>query len=107
MELHIKANKTRFGADRLISAGPLEHPSITELAQHVTAVVLSLPSSCEVEAVCLGENGLFVHMPRAYPASTIALAEEAQEHGISFIDAPVTRSPEQAEVGLLKRDGRI
>lgn len=55
MELHIKANKTRFGADRLISAGALEHPSITELAQHVTAVVLSLPSSCEVEAVCLGK----------------------------------------------------
>lgn len=56
--------------------------------------------------MCLGENGLFVHMPRggliidcttSYLASTIALAEEAQEHGISFIDAPVKRSPEQQE----------
>lgn len=26
MELHIKANRTRFGADRLISAGAPEHP---------------------------------------------------------------------------------
>ncbi|WP_445220057.1 NAD(P)-dependent oxidoreductase [Bradyrhizobium sp. Pa8] len=110
MELHIKANKNRFGADRLISAGAHEHPSITALAKHVTAVVLSLPSSREVEAVCLGQNGLFVHMSRggliidcttSYPASTVALADQAQERGISFIDAPVTRSPEQAEFGLL------
>ncbi|MDN4985425.1 MULTISPECIES: NAD(P)-dependent oxidoreductase [Bradyrhizobium] len=110
IELHIKANKTRFGADRLTGAGAHEHPSIAELARHVNAVVLSLPSSREVEAVCLGQDGLFVHMPRggliidcstSYPASTVALAEQAQKCGLSFMDAPVTRSPEQAELGLL------
>ncbi|MCK1641434.1 NAD(P)-dependent oxidoreductase [Bradyrhizobium sp. 157] len=110
IELHIKANKNRFGADRLTNAGAHEHPSIAELAQHVSAVVLSLPSSNEVEAVCLGQDGLFVHMPpggliidcsTSYPTSTVALADEAQRRGVSFIDAPVTRSPEQAELGLL------
>ncbi len=110
IELHIKANKNRLGADRLIDAGAHEHPSIADLAQHVSAVVLSLPSSREVEAVCLGEDGLFVHMARggliidcstSYPASTVALAEQAQKRGVSLIDAPVTRSPEQAELGLL------
>ncbi|WP_271575127.1 NAD(P)-dependent oxidoreductase, partial [Bradyrhizobium sp. CCBAU 11361] len=109
-ELHIKANKNRFGADRLTGAGAHEHPTISNLARHVSVVVLSLPSSLEVEAVCLGQNGLFVHMPRgsliidcstSYPASTVALAEQAQERGLSFVDAPVTRSPEQAELGLL------
>lgn len=109
-ELHIKANKNRFGADRLTRAGALEHPSIADLTQHVSAVVLSLPSSREVEAVCLGQDGLFVHMPQggliidcstSYPASTVALAEEAQKRGLSLLDAPVTRSPEQAELGLL------
>ena len=29
-ELHIKVNKKRFGADRLISAGAREHTSIAE-----------------------------------------------------------------------------
>ncbi|MCG2631958.1 MULTISPECIES: NAD(P)-dependent oxidoreductase [Bradyrhizobium] len=110
IELHIKANKNRFGANRFASAGAREHPSIAELAQHVSAVVLSLPSSREVEAVCLGQDGLFVHMSRggliidcttSYPASTVTLAEQAQEHGLGFVDAPVTRSPEQAEFGLL------
>ncbi|WP_083519289.1 NAD(P)-dependent oxidoreductase [Bradyrhizobium jicamae] len=110
LELYIKANRNRFGADRLSNAGAHEHPSIAELAQHVSAVVLSLPSSNEVEAVCLGQDGLFVHMPRggliidcstAYPTSTVALADEARKRGVGFIDAPITRSPEQAELGLL------
>ncbi|WP_082641555.1 NAD(P)-dependent oxidoreductase [Bradyrhizobium yuanmingense] len=110
IDLHIKVNKSRVGADRLTGAGAHEHCSIAELARHVTAVVLSLPSSREVEAVCLGQDGLFVHMPpggliidcsTSYPASTVALAEQAQKRGLSFIDAPVTRSPEHAELGLL------
>ncbi|WP_271519356.1 NAD(P)-dependent oxidoreductase [Bradyrhizobium sp. CCBAU 53380] len=110
LELHIKANKNRAGADRLTSAGACEHSSMAELARQVSAVVLSLPSSREVEKVCLAQDGLFVHMSRgdliidcttSYPASTIALAQQAQKSGLHFIDAPVTRSPEQAEFGLL------
>lgn len=109
-ELYIKANKNRCGADRLTRAGAREHTSIAELAQHVGVVILSLPSSREVEAVCLEQDGLFVHMSQggliidcttSYPASTIALAKTAEKLGLSFIDAPVTRSPEQAELGLL------
>lgn len=45
IELHVKANKDRIGADRLIGTGACEQASIAELARHVDAVVLSLPSS--------------------------------------------------------------
>ncbi|MEX2697192.1 NAD(P)-dependent oxidoreductase [Rhizobium mongolense] len=109
-ELHIKANKSRIGAERLVSMGAYEHTSIAELARQVNAVVLSLPSSREVEAVCLGRHGLFAHLPRqclildcttSYPASTLALAEQAQIKGLHLVDAPVTRSPEHAAEGLL------
>ncbi|MCA6108001.1 NAD(P)-dependent oxidoreductase [Bradyrhizobium sp. CNPSo 4026] len=109
-ELHIKANKNRAGAERLIGMGACEHACIAELARHVNVVVLSLPSSRKVEAVCLGQHGLFAHLPRrslildcttSYPASTLVLAEQAQKHGLPFIDAPVTRSPEHAEQGRL------
>ncbi|MBH5372922.1 NAD(P)-dependent oxidoreductase [Bradyrhizobium glycinis] len=109
-ELHIKVNKNRLGADRLTGAGAREHTSIAALAQHVSVVLLSLPSSREVETVCLDHDGLFAHMCRggliidcttSYPASTVALANTARRRGLSFIDAPVTRSPEQAELGLL------
>ncbi|MFH0302672.1 NAD(P)-dependent oxidoreductase [Bradyrhizobium sp. 31Argb] len=109
-ELHIKANKNRRGAERLIGMGACERASIAELARHVNVVVLSLPSSREVEAVCLGQHGLFAHLPRqslildcttSHPASTLVLAEQAQKHRLAFIDAPVTRSPEHAEQGRL------
>ncbi|MVT54183.1 NAD-binding protein [Bradyrhizobium yuanmingense] len=109
-ELHIKANRNRVGAERLTGMGAYEHTAISELARHVSAVVVSLPSSCEVEAVCLGQHGLFAHLARqslildcttSYPASTLALAEQAKRHDLHFIDAPVTRSPEQAEQGHL------
>lgn len=109
-ELHIKVNRTRVGAERLTGMGAHEHTAISELARHVSAVVLSLPSSCEVEEVCLGQHGLFAHLPRqslildcttSYPASTLTLAEQAKKHALHFIDAPVTRSPEQAEQGRL------
>ncbi|MCK1727447.1 NAD(P)-binding domain-containing protein [Bradyrhizobium sp. 142] len=109
-ELHIKVNRTRVGAERLTGMGAHEHTAISELARHVSAVVLSLPSSCEVEEVCLGQHGLFAHLPReslildcttSYPASTLTLAEQAKKQALHFIDAPVTRSPEQAEQGRL------
>ncbi|WP_407193262.1 NAD(P)-dependent oxidoreductase [Bradyrhizobium sp. STM 3566] len=109
-ELHIKANKSRRGANRLTAAGAREHTSIAGLAKHVDVVILSLPSSREVEAVCQEDDGLFDHMSRggliidcttSYPASTIALADNARQRGLSLIDAPVTRSPEHAELGLL------
>lgn len=109
-ELHIKVNRTRVGAERLAGMGAHEHTALSELARHVSAVVLSLPSSCEVEEVCLGQHGLFAHLPRhslildcttSYHASTLTLAEQAKKHALHFIDAPVTRSPEQAEQGPL------
>ncbi|WP_084804114.1 NAD(P)-dependent oxidoreductase [Bradyrhizobium sp. NAS80.1] len=109
-ELHIKVNRTGAGAERLTGMGAHEHTSFSELARHVSAVVLSLPSSCEVEEVCLGQHGLFAHLPRqslvldcttSYPASTLTLAEHAKKHALHFIDAPVTRSPQQAEQGRL------
>ncbi|MCP3476084.1 NAD(P)-binding domain-containing protein [Bradyrhizobium sp. CCGUVB1N3] len=113
VELHIKANKDRFGANRLTSAGAHEHLSVADLAQRVSAVVLSLPSSREVEAVCLGQDGLFVHMPRggliidcttSYPASTVALAEQAQKRGLSFIECSSNTEPGTSRVRPSQRD---
>ncbi|MDH2357309.1 NAD(P)-binding domain-containing protein [Bradyrhizobium sp. SSUT112] len=46
-------------------------------------------------------GGLMIDCSTSYLASTVALAEQAQKGGLSFIDAPVTRSPEQAELGRL------
>jgi 3-hydroxyisobutyrate dehydrogenase-like beta-hydroxyacid dehydrogenase len=108
--LYVKGNSNRAGLDRLINHGAKESPSLPELAQKAKSVILSLPSSREVEAVCLGANGLLKHLSpdslildctTSCPPSTLQLAAEAQKHGVHFVDAPVTRSPEQAEQGKL------
>ncbi len=108
--VRVKSNTNRAGIDRLIQLGAQECFSIAQLAGESKIVLLSLPSSREVEQVCLEQNGLFRNLApnglildctTSYPASTLALAEEAQKHGLYFVDAPVTRSPEQAEQGRL------
>jgi 3-hydroxyisobutyrate dehydrogenase len=75
-----------------------------------TIVLLSLPSSKEVEDVVLGENGLSSTLPKGgiiVDASTIApaavkkLANDCNQKGITFIDAPVSGGTIGAEKGTL------
>lgn len=109
-KLYVKTNNNRKGIDRLIENGAIQTPTIPALTANAQTIILSLPSSLEVEAVCLGPDGLFAHLPAgsliidtttANPKSTLALYNEAKKRGIAFVDAPVTRSPEHAEQGKL------
>lgn len=109
-KLRVIANKDRSGTNELIDNGATESRSLAELADGCEVVVLSLPSSAQVENVCGQDGGLFGALSQgavvldtttAWPQSTIALAEQAAALGIRFIDAPVTRSPEHARQGAL------
>jgi 3-hydroxyisobutyrate dehydrogenase len=107
--LSVKSNARREGIEYLKQAGASEVNSIPEIAKKSNIIVLSLPSSREVEQVCLTE-GLFQHLKAgalvidcttATPSSTVWLAAEAKKYGVHFVDAPVTRSPENARQGTL------
>ncbi|MBN7300487.1 NAD(P)-dependent oxidoreductase [Mycobacteroides abscessus subsp. bolletii] len=109
-KLRVIANNDRSGTNELIEHGASESRSLAELADGCAVVVLSLPSSAQVEAVCGQGGGLFGALSQgavvldtttAWPQSTIALAKQAGALGIRFVDAPVTRSPEHARQGLL------
>ncbi len=98
------------GVEDLISAGAIKHDTVFALGKVSDIVVLSLPSSKEVEQVCLGENGLFASLSSgslvidcttSLPSSTATLVKNAADTGISFVDAPVTRTPKEAEQGRL------
>ncbi|MCD0502703.1 NAD(P)-dependent oxidoreductase [Bordetella petrii] len=84
--------------------------SLADLAQAADIVFLSLPGSAQVEAVCLGPDGLAAG-PRP-PAliidlstTTVATARNVEarlrEKGIAFVDAPVARTAEAARRGEL------
>ena len=73
-------------------------------------VFLSLPSSREVEEVFEGPGGILesgreglvvVDMTTAEAASTRRLNQEAVEHGIALLDAPISGGPAPAEAGTL------
>lgn len=73
-------------------------------------VILSLPTSVQVEAVVTGPGGLLeiaraplliIDMSTSDPRSTLKLAAEAAKRGHAFVDAPVSGGPARARDGTL------
>ena len=84
--------------------------SLDELPSDVDTVILMLPNSRIVESVVRGGHGLFARLPKAAlvidmgssePSSTRALAEEAADAGIAYVDAPVSGGVAKAATGEL------
>lgn len=96
---------------RLQDMGAIAASSLAQLAQNTDIVFLSLPSINQVEAVCLGGDGLFsndthrikyvVDMSTSDVARTRQLAQALQQKGVTLIDAPVARMREAAKNGTL------
>lgn len=86
----------------------VENPS--ELISDVEVVLLSLPSSREVNLVLDGNQGLlrqaepgllFIDTSTSEPENTKKLAKIAMKHGHEFVDAPVSGGPTGAADGTL------
>jgi 3-hydroxyisobutyrate dehydrogenase-like beta-hydroxyacid dehydrogenase len=109
-ELTILAHRNRAPVDDLLARGASEAHTPAEIAARCDVVFTFLPSSVEVEAVVLGAEGLLgtcragmVHVDSttADPASTRRLAAEYAARGAAMLDAPVGRTPKEAEAGKL------
>ncbi|MFV8817528.1 NAD(P)-dependent oxidoreductase [Haliea sp. E17] len=84
--------------------------SLPELAEQSDIVFLSLPGGPQVEAVCLGENGLLsgahkpdvvVDLSTTTRQAACTVARALAEVGVGFADAPVARTREAARRGEL------
>lgn len=94
----------------LVAAGARRVADNAELGRKCDIVVICVTSSADVEDVVLGQAGLLsdprpglviVDASTAEPGSTRRLADAAAARGVGFVDAPVTRGPQQAEDGTL------
>lgn len=83
---------------------------ITDIWRDADMVLLSLPGSAQVEAVCLGTGGLLdasrkpgiiVDLSTTSVATARLVADALALHGIAFADAPVARTREAALKGEL------
>ena len=108
--LTILGHRNRIPVDDLLARGATEAHTPKEIADRCDVVFTCLPSSVEVEATVLGNDGLLagchagmVHVDctTADPTSTRRLAAEYAPRGGAMLDAPVGRTPKEAEAGKL------
>ncbi|MBL8697096.1 MAG: NAD(P)-dependent oxidoreductase [Alphaproteobacteria bacterium] len=109
-EMAVLGNRNRVPVDDLVSRGAREAKSPAELARECDVVFMCLPSSVEVERTVYGDGGLLsaarpglvvVDSTTADPASTRKIGADLRARGADMVDAPVGRTPKEAEAGKL------
>lgn len=107
--LTVMAHRNRAPVDELVAQGASEAKSARALAEACDIVVICVTGSPEVEAVILGPDGLasagkplfIIDCSTSDPSSTIRLAGQLATKGITLVDAPLSRTPKDAEAGTL------
>jgi len=109
-ELALTVHRNREAVADLLAAGALEAKSAAELAAGSAIVFICVTGSPQVEAVVGGSSGLLagakpglivVDCSTSEPDSTKALRERCAEAGVTLVDAPLARTPVEAEQGRL------
>lgn len=97
-------------SDDLTALGAEMTPDLSQVAHGKDAVFMVLPGSNEVESLMLGKGGLLscieegtlvIDATSAEPEETLKISAELQAHGCFYVDAPMTRTPKEAEEGRL------
>ena len=108
--LVVMGHRKREPVEHLVSLGAQEAKSARDVAAACDIVHLCVTGSPQVEALMRGADGLLagahpglivIDCSTSNPVSTLALAAEAQAAGVTFVDAPLSRTPKEAEAGTL------
>ena len=103
-------NRTPGKAASAVAEGAVEGPSPSAVASAADIVVICVSDTPDVEAVLfgaaglvegLGEGALVVDCSTIAPAASRTFAERLAQHGVSFVDAPVSGGSEGALKGTL------
>lgn len=108
--LSFLVHRDRSRLDDLVAAGARELASPAELAAASDVVILCVSGSPQVEANVFGERGLLaaaragldvVDTSTSEPQSTARIREAFAARGTTYVDAPLARTPKDAEAGRL------
>ena len=108
--LAVVAHRNREPIEDLVRQGATELCSYRELAARSDVAFLCVTGSPEVDAIVRGKNGLMegahdgltvVDCSTSEPSCTERLAGELRERGTTLVDAPLARTPADAEAGRL------
>jgi 3-hydroxyisobutyrate dehydrogenase-like beta-hydroxyacid dehydrogenase len=108
--LAFRVHRNRANIADLLAAGAKEVQTHAQVAQNADVVILCVTGTPQVEEVIFGQNGLceglregmiVVDTSTSEPASTHRIRDDLVRAGVSFVDAPLTRTPKEAEEGRL------
>jgi 3-hydroxyisobutyrate dehydrogenase-like beta-hydroxyacid dehydrogenase len=108
--LGLTVHKNRERVADLLAAGATEHPNATALGAASEVVFVCVTGSPQVNAVVAGPHGLIASNRRGLvivdcstsePDATHKLRAKSESAGMTFVDAPLARTPVEAEQGKL------
>lgn len=108
--LTVLGNVNRKPVESLVSLGAVEGANISELVDRSDIVILCVTGSPQVESIIYGENALLsnvrpglivIDCSTSEPRSSDAINRDLQKAGAIFVDAPLGRTPKEAESGTL------
>jgi 2-hydroxy-3-oxopropionate reductase len=92
-------NRSPQAVERLVEAGGTGADSVAAAVSGADVVITMVPDSADVEAVCLGPDGVYekaadgtlhVDMSSISPDVAMQLADAGREQGLRVLDAPVS-----------------
>jgi len=108
--LTVMGHRNRAPVDDLVARGAKEAATPAAVAAASDVLFMCLPSTVEVEHTVYGEDGVLagaaaglivVDSTTADPRSTQRIGADLAKRGIRMADAPVGRTPKEAEAGKL------
>jgi 3-hydroxyisobutyrate dehydrogenase-like beta-hydroxyacid dehydrogenase len=108
--LMVLGNRNRIPVDDLISRGAFEAKNPQDLAANCDILFMCLPSAKHVEDGVFGDKGILkgvkpgfilVDSTTSNPDLTLKIGQALQELGADMVDAPLGRTPKEAELGKL------
>jgi 3-hydroxyisobutyrate dehydrogenase-like beta-hydroxyacid dehydrogenase len=108
--LTVRAHRNRKPLEDLLAAGAKEVVSNAEVARNADIVFLCVTGAPQVEEIVFGADGLMsaarnglivVDTSTSEPSTTSKMREALAQKGVAFVDAPLARTPVEAEQGRL------
>jgi 3-hydroxyisobutyrate dehydrogenase-like beta-hydroxyacid dehydrogenase len=106
----VLGHHNRTPVEDLVGQGAREAKSPADAAANAEIIFLCVTGSPQVEQIVYGESGLLgavrkgqivVDCSTSEPISTNRIYEDLSKRGVPFVDAPLARTPKEAELGKL------
>ena len=106
----VLGHKNHAPVEDLVKRGAKQAKDIAELVKASEIIVLCVTGSPQVEDLVYRKGGILesvaagqivVDTSTSQPGSTLKIAAELKAKGVRFVDAPLTRTPVEAEQGRL------